>query len=52
MQVDFDKSRHLSDTAIRKRRIEREKLIEIEKLKKEEEQTRRWAAVLPTSAIN
>lgn len=40
-QVDYDRSRHLSDKAIRKRRIEREKLIEIEKLRKEEEETRR-----------
>lgn len=32
-QVDFDKSKHLSDKAIRKRRLEREKLMELEQEK-------------------
>lgn len=34
-QVDFDKTKHLSDKYIRKRRIEREKLEQLEREKEE-----------------
>ncbi|XP_046380469.1 A-kinase anchor protein 17A-like [Haliotis rufescens] len=33
IKVDFDKTKHLSDKAIRKRRLEREKLEELEKIR-------------------
>lgn len=36
MQVDFDKSKHLSDKMIRKRRQEREKLELLENMRLEE----------------
>ena len=35
MQIDFDKTKHLSDKSIRKRRIEREKLIQLEREREE-----------------
>jgi len=48
MKVDFDCTKHLSDKAIRKRRQEREKLIQLErereervKREREEEERRR-----------
>lgn len=41
LQVDFDKSKHLSDKNIRKRRIERERLKEAEKQTVLEEQRKR-----------
>ena len=47
-QVDFDRTKHLSDKSIRKRRLEREKLIQLErereervKREREEEERRR-----------
>ena len=48
LQVDFDRTKHLSDKSIRKRRLEREKLIQLErereervKREREEEERRR-----------
>jgi len=35
MQVDFDKTKHLSEKSIHKRTIEREKLIELEREREE-----------------
>ena len=35
MQVDFDKSKHLSDKSIKRRRIEREKLQALEQEKED-----------------
>lgn len=35
MKVDFDRTKHLSDKAIRKRRLERQKLEELEREKEE-----------------
>jgi hypothetical protein len=49
LQVDFDKTKHLSDKAIRKRRLERERLEQLEKEREErvrrerEEQDRKVA---------
>jgi arginine/serine-rich splicing factor 17 len=45
-QIDFDKTKHLTDKAIRKRRIEREKLVALEqqreaKVRKEREEEER-----------
>lgn len=41
IKVDFDKSRHLCDKMIRKRRIEREKLEALERVRQEEVQRER-----------
>ena len=35
LQIDFDKTKHLTDKAIRKRRLEREKLEQLEKDREE-----------------
>ena len=41
LQVDFDKSKHLSDAYIKKRQQERDKLIEKEREKEESERRRK-----------
>ena len=52
LQVDFDKTKHLTDKAIRKRRLEREHLEELEREREEkvrrerEEEERRIAEEL------
>ena len=37
LQVDFDKTKHLAESTIKKRKIEREKLVEKEREKEEAE---------------